>query len=106
MRAHVDSNSVTLSERDLEVFMGWWPSSGLEGLRGVTFFYGRLGELEDVVYRNGLAERWDGAAIAALCDDAADYLGCVDSSQYRAAAREHARKLGRFPWWWPDRFGR
>lgn len=73
MRA-MGSGRVAVSEGDIRDFASRWPCSGLRGLKGVTFEFDGNGDLVDVTYRNGESERWDGPALAALSQDAQEYL--------------------------------
>jgi hypothetical protein len=66
--------NVAVGEADIQAFNRSWPGSNLRGLRGVTFqFDARSGDLIDIWYRNGDADRWDGPALAALSEDAQQY---------------------------------
>lgn len=63
--------SVSVSGAMVREWIQRWPASGLHGLKGVTFeFDKRNGDLVDVRYRNGNAEKWDGPALVALSEDA------------------------------------
>lgn len=76
MRAYdlLSSFRVAVNAGDIERFNRRWPCSELRGLRGVSFtFDKRGGSLEDVHYANGTPERWDGAALVALSQDAHAY---------------------------------
>jgi hypothetical protein len=70
---HLRGYSVAVNRRDLSAFIDRWPCSGLIGLLGVTFTFAPSGDVVDVAYRNGNADRWDGPALSALCDDAQAY---------------------------------
>lgn len=66
--------NVSVSEDDICRFRRGWPASGLGGLRGVTFqFEKRSGDLVDIWFKNGNAERWDGPALVALSEAAQRY---------------------------------
>lgn len=75
MRAfiHLHGYRVALNEDDIDRFNDEWPCSNLRGLRGVTFGYDARGDLVDIWYRNGNAERWDGPELVALSEDAQRY---------------------------------
>lgn len=75
MKAKLQGSAYTVSvtRRDIARFSGQWPCSGLDGLKGVRFEYNTRGDLVDIEYTNGDSERWDGPALAALCDDAQRY---------------------------------
>lgn len=91
MRAFCHNGSlhrVAVSEDDVRSFNRRWPGSSLRGLRGVTFAYGRNGDLEDIWYANGNSERWDGAELVALSEDAQAY------GEKRCAARSGKSKGG------------
>jgi hypothetical protein len=104
LRAYSNGNVVAVDEGSLREFADQWPASGLRGLRGVTFEYDTNG-LVDVRYRNGSSEDWDGPALAALSHDAEEYGAAARDRHIRADLRQQYRREGRFPWWWPERWG-
>ena len=78
MRAFLSNNRVAVSEDDITAFIGRWPCSGLQGLRGVTFTFEEKSvgsyDLVDIHYANGNSEQWDGEALVALSNKAQEYL--------------------------------
>ncbi len=65
------SFTATVSEAGIDAFTRSWPASGIRDLRGVSFMFDkRNGDLEDIRYKNGTPEDWDGPALVALSEDA------------------------------------
>jgi len=104
MRAFTNGR-VAVSEQDISDFIREWPASGLYGLRGVTFVYETNGDLVDIYYKNGDSEDWDGAALAALSEDAQEYMEGARDPEVRHELKGQYRAQGRFPWWWPASWG-
>ena len=73
MRAYNNGTVVAVSEADIRSFCSQWPSSGLRGLKGVTFVFEPNGDLVDIEYKNGTYDQWDGPALTALSEDAQEY---------------------------------
>lgn len=88
--------NVAVSETDIQAFNRSWPGSNLRGLRGVTFqFHARSGDLIDIWYRNGDADRWDGPALVALSQDAQQYGYHRIQSETRKIIPNTQRKAAR-----------